>query len=250
MPTHTPRPIDASMEKNDDHPGRRHARPAPDEYAKDQRHEQKACRQKDHLAADRGFNKGPVDHDRTDDAKVYAGEPLFRLRSDRSGEFGYLFHSLQQVLFRHFDGDVYNADIAVPGQNAACDTRVGRCNVTDARPRFGPGQISRIDKIPYMQIVAVGGRVLKIGERVDAPRIRSLPGGFCQPDGRRKGDLRRGVTIVRNDQERDIVVFFRRYFPALRVREAEDCLRRKRCGSWRRIREKQCRLTRPQQRTA
>ena len=187
-------------------PGGRHARPAPGEHAEDQGHEQKARGQEDHLALDRGFHEGLIDHHRPDDTKIDVGKSFFRLRGDRSGEFGDLGHRLQQALLRQFDGDVDDADIAFPGQDAARDTRVGRSDGTDLRPRLGPAQLLRVDKIPHIQIVAVGGRVLEIGERVDAPRIGRLPGGFRQPDRGRERVLRRGIAVVGNDQEDQVLV--------------------------------------------
>ena len=192
--------------KDDDHPGPRHACPAPGEDAKDQGHEQEACGQEYHLAADRGFQEGLVDHDRADDAKVYAGKSFFRLCCDDSREFGNLGHGLQQALLRQFNRDVYDADMAVQGEDAACYARVGQSDGTDVRPRFGSAQFLRIDKIAHIQLIAVGRRVLKVGERVDAPRIWCLPGGLCEPDGGRECVLRRGIAIVRNNQENDVLV--------------------------------------------
>ena len=118
--------------KDDDCPGRRHPRPAPGEEAEDHSHEQKARGQEDHLAVDRSFQEGLIDHDRPDDAKVHAGEMFFCLRRDRSGVFGDFGHGIQQAVFRQFHGDVYDADVAVQGQNAAGDTRVGQGDVADS----------------------------------------------------------------------------------------------------------------------
>ena len=64
----------------------------------------------------------------------------------------------------------------------------------------------RVDKIAHVQIVAVGGRVLKVGERVDAPRKRRVPGGVREPDGGRERALRGRVPVVGHDQEHDVLV--------------------------------------------
>ena len=192
--------------KDDDHPGGRHPRPTPGEDAEDQGHEQKARGQEDHLAPDRGFHEGLVDHDRADDAKVHAGKSFFSLGADRSGVFGNFGHGLQQAFLRQLDGDVHNADVTVEGQHAAGDARVGQGDGTDSGPRFGSGQFLRIHEIPHVQVVALGGGVLEIGEGVDAPRVGCAPGGFREPDRGRESAFRRGVTIVRNDQERDVLV--------------------------------------------
>ena len=136
--------------KDDDQSGRRHPRPAAGQDAEDQGHEQKACGQEDHLALDRGFDEGLVDHDRADDAQVCAGEPLFGLQGRRPREFGDFGHGLQKVVFGQLDRDVYNADIAVQGQNAARDARIGQGDVADLRARFGFGYLLRIDEIAHI----------------------------------------------------------------------------------------------------
>ena len=191
----------------DDHRTRcSHPRPAPGKDAKDQGHEQKAHRQEDHLAFDRGFQEGLVDHGRADEAEVHAGETFFRLRGDRSAEFGDLGHGLQQAVFRQFDGDVYDADIRVAGDHAARDTRVGRSDGADPGPHFGPVQLLRVDEVPHIQVVSVRGRVLKVGERIDAPRIRCPPSLVREPDGGGERAFGRGVAVVRNDQEDEVLV--------------------------------------------
>ena len=205
QPDPYPQPHRHQYGKDDDDPGRQHPGPAPSEDAKDHGHEKKARGQEDHLAVDRGFHECLVDHGRADDAKVHTGESLFGFRSGRPGKFGDCGHGLQQALLRQLDGYVHDADIAVQGQNAPGDTRVGQSNAADTRPRFRLVQFQRIDKIPHVQVVPVGGRVLKVGERVDALGIRCLPGGFREPDSGRECSLGRGVTIVGNNQERDVL---------------------------------------------
>ena len=158
------------------------------------------------MAVDRCLDERLVDHDRADGPQVYAGKSSFGLGGDRSREFGDLADGIQQALLGQFDRHVDDADIALSAQNAAFDTRVGERDVTDSRPGFGPGKILWVDEVAHVQVVAVGGRVLEIRERVDAPGIRCLPGGFGEPDGGRECVLRRGVAIVRNDQERDVLV--------------------------------------------
>ena len=64
----------------------------------------------------------------------------------------------------------------------------------------------RIDQVAYIQVVAVGGGVLEIGERVHAPRPGCLPGGVREPHSRRESFFGGSVTVVRNDQERDVFV--------------------------------------------
>ena len=48
------------------------------------------------------------------------------------GEFGHFGHGLQQALLGQLDRDVHDADIAVAGQDAACDAGVRRRDRTDS----------------------------------------------------------------------------------------------------------------------
>ena len=125
---------------------------------------------------------------------------------DGSGEFGDLGHRGHLVPLGHFDGNVHDADVAVQGHHAAADAWIGQGDGPDLRPRFGIVEYQRIDQVPHEEVVAVGGCVLKIGDRIDTPRIRRLPGLFGQPDGSGKRGLRCGVTVVRNDEEDDVLV--------------------------------------------
>ena len=67
------------------------------------------------------------------------------------------------------------------------------------------GQFVGIYQVAHIQVVAIGGRVLEVGQRVDAPRVRCPPGGVGEPDRGRERIKRRRVAIVGNDQERDVL---------------------------------------------
>ena len=135
--------------------------------------------QEHHLAVDRGFHEGLVDHDRADDAKVHAGKARFRLpeATDRANSATSVTASNWPSL-RQFDRDVDDADIAVRGPGWLPAMRGSEeANGPYSRPGLRIGSDSwRIDEIPHVQVVAVGGGVLKVGERVDAPRKGRLPG--------------------------------------------------------------------------
>ena len=112
--------------KDDHRPGRRHPRNAADEDPQDQGHKRKAGGQEDHLALDRCFQEGLVDHDRADHAKVHAGKLFFGLCGDLASEACDFGDRLQLVPVGQFHRYVHHAHVAAGRQDAALDTGIGQ----------------------------------------------------------------------------------------------------------------------------